>query len=208
MSWTDRKSRKRAHDGEHVEEGAHVEDEGAEGVDDPEVVHEGADEEPTLEQQLADLDARYRRALADYQNFQRRASENEKRAREFGAVEVVQALIPVLDHCKLALTMDPEKASAQQVLDGVKGILDQFFTTMARFGVEPIDPARGEEFNPGRHEAMMQTDDPGVDPGAIAQVLQSGYAVRERVVRPAQVSVRPADAGDDDDRASDTGDEE
>lgn len=161
---------------------------------DPEIIdeHEAPEEgEPSLEQQLAELDDRYRRALADYQNFQRRSIENEQRAREHGAAEILKAMVPVLDNARLAMQMDPETSDAQQVLTGVKGIVDQFFATMARFGVEPIEPAPGEEFNPGRHEAMLQTPSEEVEPGHIVQVLQIGYALRDRVVRPAQVAVCP-----------------
>ncbi|GAB4551256.1 MAG: nucleotide exchange factor GrpE [Phycisphaerales bacterium] len=166
---------------------------------DPEIIDEHAsaeDEatgEPTLENQLADLEDKYRRALADYQNFQRRAIENEQRAREQGATDILRSLIPVLDHCQLALTMNAETSSTEQVLAGVKGIVDQFLASLERHGLAPIKPEAGEEFDPGRHEAMLRVASDEVEPGHIVQVLQMGYELRGRVVRPAQVSVRPAE---------------
>lgn len=152
--------------------------------------------EPTLEEQLADMEERYRRALADFQNFQRRTAVNLQREREAGMAGVVEALIPVIDNCYLALNMDPEAVSAEQVLAGVRGIVDQFVQAIGKYGVEPIEPQAGDEFNPGRHEAMLQTESEDVEPGCVVQLFQRGYAMGERVVRPAQVSVRPAADGE------------
>ncbi|MEM1424842.1 MAG: nucleotide exchange factor GrpE, partial [Planctomycetota bacterium] len=128
----------------------HLDEEGGEGV---EGEHDG---QQSLENQLADWEEKYQRALADYQNFQRRARENEERAREQGASDILKSLIPVLDNCQLALMLDPETTSAEQVLGGVKGIVDQFFASLERHGLAPIRPEAGDEFNPGHHEAMLR----------------------------------------------------
>ncbi len=154
---------------------------------------EGAGEEISLDEQLAQMEERYQRALADFQNFQRRTVANLQREREAGMAGVVESLIPVIDNCYLALAMDPESASSEQVLAGVRGIVDQFMQAVGKFGVAPIEPSAGDEFNPGRHEAMLQTQSDDVDPGCVVQLFQRGYAMGDRVVRPAQVSVRPSE---------------
>lgn len=146
-----------------------------------------------LEQRLAELDSRYKRALADYQNFQRRAVENERRARTDAMAGVVEALIPVMDHFRLAMDVDPQQASAEQIFGGVKVILDELTKTLTGFGVAPIEPAPGDEFDPERHQAMMRAETEDVPPGCVVMLLQAGYALGDRVVRPAKVSVRPAD---------------
>mgnify|MGYP006278450149 FL=1 len=174
---------------------------------------EETDRADELERQLAELDARYRRALADYQNFQRRSVENERRAREAGAVSVVESLIPVLDHFRLALDQDPSKMSAEGLMGGVRAILAEFERVLGSCGVAPIAPEAGEPFDPMRHEAMMRADSDAVDPGCVVQLLQQGYALGQRVVRPAKVSVRPEEDGPaasenaSDDRADEDGGE-
>jgi len=146
-----------------------------------------------LNQRLAETEARYKRALADYQNSQRRALENERRAQENGASGVVERLVPVLDHMRLALDVDTKKVTPDSILTGVRGILDEFSKVLAQFGVEVIDPRENEPFDPMKHQAVMRAEKPGVKPGRVAQTFQIGYAMGDRVIRPAQVSVSPND---------------
>ncbi len=186
---TDKKNKKRTH-AEHEERDQRDERERAE--------HDAAEETAEdrlaeLETRLAEAEGRYKRALADYQNFQRRAAENERRAREEGVARVVESLVPVLDHFSLALEMDPESSSAEQVIGGVKVIRDELTRALSAYGVAPIEPAKGEPFDPMRHEAMMMADDESVEPGAVVMMLQKGYALGDRVVRAAKVTVRPGD---------------
>ena len=188
------KSKRRAHDDEDQFEGG---DPGDECLSPEEALELEAEAEAQIvdemRQQLAELDNRYKRALADYQNSQRRAVENERRARQEGMASVVESLIPVMDHFTLALSVDPEKASAEQIFGGVKVILDELTKTLGGYGVAPIEPKPNDEFDPMRHQAMMVVDAPDVAPGRIVAVYQSGYALGERVIRPAKVSVRPAE---------------
>ncbi len=145
-----------------------------------------------LERQIAELEGRYKRALADYQNYQRRAIENERRALEMGRASVVESLVPVMDHCRMALQMDVSKTSTEQMLGGVKSILSEFERVLGGFGVKPIAPQPNDEFDPNRHEAMLRSEGEGIKPGHIVMTLQAGYAMGERVIRPAKVSVSPA----------------
>ena len=133
------------------------------------------------------------RAAADHQNFQRRASSNEREARTGATQGVVQSLIPLLDTFEMALLQDPEKVSAEQVIQGVKMIRDEFIRMLSGYGVSSIDPKVGDEFNPMEHSAMMQQAVEGVEPGHISQNMGIGYKLGDRVVRPAKVAVVPAD---------------
>lgn len=136
---------------------------------------------------------KYHRALADYKNYQRRALANEREAHEMGMRAVVQSLITPLDHFDLALGQDPSKATAEQIIGGVRVIRDEILKVLQAHGVSLIVPQRGEEFLPMRHEAVMQQQADDVEPGHIVALLQPGYALGERVVRPAKVSVRPGE---------------
>ncbi len=132
------------------------------------------------------------RAAADHQNFQRRAVNNEREAREMAVRGVVTSLIPLIDQFEMALMQDPSKVSAETITMGVKMIREEFLRVLGGYGVSPIAPAVGDEFNPGHHEAMMQQPAEGVEPGHVSFVMSTGYKLGDRVVRPAKVGVAPA----------------
>lgn len=134
-------------------------------------------------------------ALADFQNYQRRASMNEQTAREQGVRGVLQSIIPVIDHFQLALVQDRASASAEQVMQGVSLIRDELLRALSLHGVTVINPARGEAFDPARHQALLHQPAPGVEPGCIVMCLRQGFAVDDRLVRPAEVAVAAAPSG-------------
>ncbi len=142
---------------------------------------------------------RFQELGAEYQNFQRRASINEREARTSATTGVVQALIPLIDHFEMALTQDPEKVSAADVIGGVKLIRSEFLRMLSSYGVSPIDPKVGDEFNPNEHAAMMQHASEGVEPGHVSIAMGMGYKLGDRVVRPAKVAVAPEAEGESSD---------
>lgn len=151
-----------------------------------------------LEKLRAERDERnqaYLRTLADFQNYQRRALLNEQTARVEGVSKVVERIFGVLDHFDLALGQDTSKASAEQIIHGVKLIRDEFSKVLASLGVGLINPQPNDEFVPGRHEAVMQQPAEGVEPGRVVACFQPGYTLNaqtgERVLRAAKVSVSP-----------------
>ncbi len=158
---------------------------------------EGAMEEriQALVSELEDAKSRTLRVMADYHNYQKRALLNEQVARQAGVSSVAGSVFPVLDHFDLALAQDPSKASAQQIIDGVKVIREELLKALARHGVTVVAPAPGDLFEPGRHEAIMQQTAEGIGPGRIVATFQAGYILTEsgseRVLRPAKVSVSP-----------------
>lgn len=144
-----------------------------------------------LEAKLAEAEAARLRALADFQNYQRRALSNEQEAKVQGRTAVVQSLLTLLDHFDIALSQDHSKATAEQIVGGVKMIREEFIRVLQSHGVGLINPARGDEFTPGRHEAIMQQAADGVESGRVVSTFQMGYTLGERVVRPAKVAVAP-----------------
>ncbi len=155
-------------------------------------------EEPleALQRERDEFESKYRRALADFQNYQRRAAQNEQEARLSGVRSVVEPVVNVVDHFDLALQLDPGKTSAEQVMGGVRVIRDELFKVLQSHGVSVIQPEIGEAFTPGRHEAVMQHAAEGVSGGGVSMVMQAGYAIGDRVLRPAKVAVAPASDGD------------
>lgn len=162
------------------------------GVD-PESIVAHEESLRALETQVEEWKGKHQRALADYQNLSRRSRENECEAERQGARGVAAAMVTVLDHFEMALNQDLSKATPEQVRSGVAVIRDEIVKTLARFGLGVIAPKPGEEFDPNRHEAVMQaqppTDNPGIKPGQVVQLFQLGYAMNERTLRPAKVSV-------------------
>jgi len=164
--------------------------------------HSTSGESGDLESQLArvqadfaDMQSKYLRTLADYQNSHRRSLANEQEAKVQARTGVVQSVLSVLDHFDLALGQDVTKASAEQIAAGVKVIRDELLKVLQSHGVGIINPAPGDEFNPGPHQAIMQQAAPGVASGHVTATYQVGYTIAasgtERVVRPAKVAVAP-----------------
>ncbi|MDX2117684.1 MAG: nucleotide exchange factor GrpE [Planctomycetota bacterium] len=149
-----------------------------------------------LEAQLAEANSRALRVMADFQNYQRRALQNEAQAKAFGVAGVVERIVTVLDHFDMALNQDASKASAEQIIAGVRVIREELLKVLQQHGVTLVNPAPNDEFTPGSHEAIMQQPAEGVEPGRIVQTFQPGYAMNysgvERMIRPAKVVVAPS----------------
>ena len=148
-----------------------------------------------LTRQRDEAKDQHARALAEFQNYQRRSLQNEQQAREFGVRGVLQSVMPVVDHFDMALSLDPDKSTAKQVIDGVTMIKDELLRALSQHGVGLIRPGKGDAFDPTQHEAIVHVDAPGVAEGCVVATLRLGYAVSGRVVRPAQVSVAKAAGG-------------
>jgi len=153
------------------------------------------DEFAALQLELDDAKGKTLRLMADFQNYQRRALQNEVVAKGEGAAKVASSVVTVLDHLDLALTQDPAKATVEQMMAGVKVIREELLKVLGQSGVTMIRPNGNDEFVPGKHEAVMQQPGDNILPGRINAVFQPGYVISmsgvERVLRPAKVSVSP-----------------
>lgn len=151
-----------------------------------------------LEQDLAEANSRALRAMADFQNYQKRSLMNESIAKASGVAGVVTGVVTVLDHFDLALQQDMSKVTAEQLIGGVKVIREELIRVLQLHGVGIVNPKPGEDFVPGIHEAIMQQQSDGIAPGKVVATFQAGYTLAggaagggERVLRPAKVSVAP-----------------
>ncbi|MGE3108859.1 MAG: nucleotide exchange factor GrpE [Phycisphaerales bacterium] len=137
---------------------------------------------------------KWRRAVADFQNFHRRSIENEREARRQGVTAVLSSIIPVLDHFDLALSHSGDNAATAQIVEGVKVIREELLKALAQHGISVISPAPGDELDPHLHQVIVQQPAVGVPPGKVSMTLQAGYLLEQRVVRPAKVAVAPRPA--------------
>ena len=143
------------------------------------------------EAELAQAKGDVLRAIADFQNLQRRTAEQEPRVRLGAAGGVVRQVIPVLDHFDLALAQDPSRMTVAAAVDGLRIVRGELIKALERSGVELIQPKPGDAFDPHRAEAIMQAPAPGVGAGCVSMLLQPGYLLGETVLRPAKVAVAP-----------------
>jgi molecular chaperone GrpE len=128
------------------------------------------------------------RAQADFQNSRKRLQTESDQRAQYANASLIKSLLPVIDNFERALAVDPEKTDARSILKGMQIVHDQWLNVLKQQQVQEIAPQTGEPFDPNRHEALMQQ--PSNHPeGSVVQVLQKGYSVHDRTLRPAQVAV-------------------
>ena len=129
------------------------------------------------------------RALAEADNARKRAHADIAQARKYAVERIAEDLLPVIDSLEAALAAG--SAAAGPLRDGVELTLRQLLSALERARVVPIEPAPGERFDPHRHQAMAAVES-GAEPNCVVAVLQKGYSLHDRVVRPALVTVAKA----------------
>lgn len=132
---------------------------------------------------------RYLRAVADLDNFRKRATRDREEAIKYANEKLLSRLIPVLDSFEMALASLEEAPPA--VRDGVRMIYNQLLAALKESGLEPIDAA-GQAFDPSLHEAVSMQETAEVPDGHVAQQLRKGYRLNGRLIRPASVVVARA----------------
>ena len=146
-----------------------------------------------LEGEVAELKDQLLRALAETENLRRRAVRERDNAVKFAAVPLIRDLLAVADNLHRALASVPAEAVAgneqlKTLLDGVEMTEKEFQSVFARHNIERIEPI-GKRLDPHVHEALFEIPDESVPAGTVVRVLQVGYRLGERLIRPAQVGV-------------------
>ncbi|NPU93655.1 MAG: nucleotide exchange factor GrpE [Gammaproteobacteria bacterium] len=155
---------------------------------------------PALEQEIAQLMARVNeqqegvlRAQAEMQNVRRRAERDVENAHKFALGKFSEDLLAVVDSLERALEaagqIDSEAVKGMK--DGIELTLKMFLDTLAKHGVQQVNPL-GQPFNPEFHQAMSMVPNPDLAPNSVMAVLQKGYTLSGRLVRPAMVVVSKA----------------
>ena len=157
--------------------------------------------EPTLEDMVATLqddvaaakDAALR-AQADAQNVKRRAEQDVEKARKFALESFSKELLPVVDNLERALeSASGDEDVVKPIAEGVELTLKSFLDALTKFNVAVVDPV-GEPFDPNLHQAMSMIENPDAEPNTVLTVLQKGYTLNGRLVRPAMVMVSKSPA--------------
>lgn len=129
------------------------------------------------------------RVQADMENLRRRTRIDVENAHKFGVEKLIHALVPVADSLEMGLDASQKaEASLDSIREGMDMTFKQLLDVLANFNVERINPA-GEKFNPQLHEAMTMVPSPAHEPNTVIEVFQKGYALNERLIRPARVIV-------------------
>lgn len=138
------------------------------------------------------------RAKAEMENARRRAEGEVEKARKFALERFAGELLPVADNLERALQLaDPENEAIKPMMEGVEITLKSFVSTIEKFGLKVIDP-EGESFNPELHQAMSMQESADLAPNTVMAVMQKGYEINGRLLRPAMVMVsRAAEGGVD-----------
>jgi molecular chaperone GrpE len=147
-----------------------------------------------LAKEANDLKDRLLRTLAEMENLRRRTEREVADARVYGVTNFARDILAVADNMERAMkALDDEirekaDAGVKALLDGVELTERELIKVMEKHGVKKIEP-QGQKFDPNLHQAMFELPDPSVPAGTVVQIMQPGYTIGERVLRPALVGV-------------------
>jgi molecular chaperone GrpE len=136
------------------------------------------------EKEIAELNDRYMRMAAEYDNFRKRSAKEKDGIYSDAYADALKAILPIIDNLERALMFSDGEA----LTEGVKMTLKQFEDALSRLGVEAFG-VRGEAFDPHFHNAVMQVEDPELEANTIAEVFQKGYKKGDKIIRDAMVKV-------------------
>ncbi len=132
------------------------------------------------------------RVQADMQNVRRRAQLDVEKAHKFGLEKMAKELLSVVDNLERALAAAGEDDATQALREGVELTLNEFLKTLEKFSIVVLNP-EGEPFNPEQHQAISMIENEEVEPNSVIAVMQKGYSLNGRLLRPAMVMVsKPA----------------
>jgi len=151
------------------------------------------DRRAALEAEVAELKDRMLRTLAEMENLRRRTDREIADQRQYGISSFAREMLIVADNLKRAIAAVPPDARSadpalSNLMDGVEATERGLQQTLGKFGVKPIE-AKGQKFDPAFHQAMYEVEDASVPAGIVVEVVQPGYRISERMLRPALVAV-------------------
>lgn len=156
-----------------------------------------ADAVAELEAEVAELRDRLLRALAENENVRRRAERDRKEAADFGGTRLARDLLTVYDNLERALSHADEEARAHAgpLIEGIELTRRELLNAFAKHRIEMFAPERGDRFDPHLQQAMYEAPVPGAEPGTVIELIQPGFTIAGRLLRPALVGVAKAPEG-------------
>lgn len=172
------------------------------GQENPEVgQHKTADQDGEIAELRLQLNAkeeeaknnydRYVRQVAELDNFKKRAAREREETSRYANENLVRDLLPVIDNLERAIAHGSSGANGKPLVDGVDMVLKGFLDTLSKYGVQTV-AAVGLAFDPARHEALAQVESIEHQPNTVIEQHQTGYLMRDRLLRPALVTVSKA----------------
>jgi len=143
----------------------------------------------SLEAEVEEQKDGWLRARADLENYRKRVQRDAARSYQDALTSVLKIFLDVADDLERALKNKPEGESAEKWVEGIELIYDKLLKQMKNQGVESMEVKPGDEFDPNIHEAITQEDDPDFKEGQIIDIVQPGYRISDRIIRPAMVRV-------------------
>ncbi|QNK48075.1 nucleotide exchange factor GrpE [Brevibacterium sp. PAMC23299] len=141
-----------------------------------------------LEAEIEEMDNRYLRLQADFDNSRRRAKLDMEAAQKYRVQSIASDLVEALDNFERATKIEAENEQTKSLLSGMEMVYKAITGALAKEGIEPISSV-GEEFDPRLHQAVMQVQDENFGSNIVVEEFQKGYLLKDRVIRPAMVKV-------------------
>jgi len=141
-----------------------------------------------LVQENEELQDKFVRLMADFDNYRKRASKEKSDVIQFGNEGLLKDILPIIDNIERLLTYSYREGSWKSFQEGIELLLAEINKTLATYGVEPIE-ALGKAFDPNIHQAMQRSETDEVDANTVVEVYQKGYLYRSRLLRPSLVVV-------------------
>lgn len=143
--------------------------------------------EEKTEEKADDGNEKYVRLMAEFQNYKKRVAKEKNDIREYATEKLVMELLPVLDNFERALAASAEDDPAGYA-KGMELIFTQMVTELQKSGLVEVE-AEGQDFDPTKHNAVMTEENEELESGKVSKVLQKGYALNDKVIRPSMVAV-------------------
>jgi molecular chaperone GrpE len=177
--------KEKKHEEQHEEEVLHEEEEIVQEEVEQELTPE--DEIAKLNDKVAQLEDQYLRANAEFENLRKRMEKEKYQAISYAHEQFAKDLLPVIDALEIAINSSESDEGASKIKEGIGLTIEQFKKCFEKHGIKSI---QGEgDFDPNVHEAVMQIESDEHEAGQIVQVFQKGYTIKERILRPAMVSI-------------------
>ena len=141
-----------------------------------------------LKNNVQEEEERYLRLYAEFENYKRRIQKENQTMKAYKAQDVLNDILPTIDNIERALQIEGEDEQFKSLQKGVEMVYESLLNALKNNGLEKIE-AEGQQFDPNVHQAVVQDDNPDYESGQVTQELQTGYKLKERVLRPSMVKV-------------------
>lgn len=149
------------------------------------------DELEALREERDEFKDRFIRAMAESENIRKRADRDRREAENYGGSKLARDMLPVFDNMKRAIdaiTQEQRDENAS-LIEGIELTMRELLSVFGRHGIQVVSPETGDKFDPQIHEAMFEAPLPGTKAGDIIDVMNVGFLIHDRLLRPAQVGV-------------------